>query len=101
MFKEFLARLEQEGRKKSIAYGNTLQAIAFNYVQQEKIEDAFSYYKEALAIYETLPSCKEEKGLTLIRLAYCYENKKEEDVKKQKSVMRKGLKSLKKSSSRS
>ena len=96
MFKEFLARLEQEGRKKSIAYGNTLQAIAFNYVQQEKIEDAFSYYKEALAIYETLPSCKEEKGLTLIRLAYCYENKNEEDVKKAEICYEKGFKIIEK-----
>ncbi|WP_339229679.1 tetratricopeptide repeat protein [Oceanobacillus sp. FSL K6-2867] len=92
MFKEFLERLEQEGRKKSIAYGNTLQAIAFNYLQQEKIEDAFSYYNEALAIYETLPNCKEEKGLTLIRLAYCYENKEEKNVNKAESCYEKGFK---------
>lgn len=96
MFKEFIERLEQEGQKKSLAYGNTLQAIAFNYLQQEKIEDAYSYYKEALAIYETLPNCKEEKGLTLIRLAYCYENREEKDVKKAESCYEKGFKIIEK-----
>ncbi|MGX9932007.1 tetratricopeptide repeat protein [Virgibacillus salarius] len=80
VFQEFLQRLEEDGRKKSLAYGNTLQAIAFNYLEQEMIEEAYDHYKEALSIYEHLENCMEEKGLTSIRLAYCFENIKNKDI---------------------
>ncbi|WP_085992603.1 tetratricopeptide repeat protein [Oceanobacillus senegalensis] len=91
VFQEFLEQLEKGGKKKSLACGNTLQAIAFNYVQQEKYEEAFSYYKKALEIYENLPNCKEEKGLTSIRLAYCYENMEEKDIQRAEYYIEKGF----------
>jgi len=92
VFQEFLERLDKEGRKKSLAYGNTLQAIAFNYLEQEKVDDACTYYEQALEIYEEVANCKEEKGLTFIRLAYCYENKQEKDLDKAEQFYAKGFK---------
>ncbi|WP_068672603.1 lipopolysaccharide assembly protein LapB [Oceanobacillus sp. Castelsardo] len=91
VFSEFLQRLEQEGRKNSIAYGNTLQAIAFNHLEQENVELAFTYYQDALAIYEKISNCKEEKGLTYIRLAYCYENRRNQDLNKAEECYEKGF----------
>lgn len=96
MFKEFLKRLDQEGRKKSIAYGNTLQAIAFNDLQQNKLESAFDNYQEALEIYKHLANGKEEKGLTYIRLAYCYEHIQNKDIQKAESYYEKGFKLIEK-----
>src|SRR5699024_11869741 len=61
VFLEFMQRLEQEGRRKSIAYGNTLQAIAYNELRQDKFEDALHNYEKALEIYQSIPNCKEEK----------------------------------------
>ncbi|RKQ37235.1 tetratricopeptide repeat protein [Oceanobacillus halophilus] len=97
VFKEFLQRLEQDGRKKSIAYGNTLQAIAFNYLEQELMEEALVYYRNALGIYESLSNCKEEMGLTYIRLAYCYENIEDKDHQQAESNYEKGFKIIEKS----
>lgn len=91
VFSEFLQRLEQEGRKYSIAYGNTLQAIAFNHLEQENVEHAFNHYQDALAIYEKIPNCKEEKGLTYIRLAYCYENRQNKNLNKAEECYEKGF----------
>src|SRR5699024_12190717 len=71
VFLEFMQRLDKEGRRKSLAYGNTLQAIAFNVLEQEKLERALHYYQEALDIYKSLPHCNAEAGLTYIRMAYC------------------------------
>lgn len=96
VFTEFLERLEKEDRRNSMAYGNTLQAIAFNYIEQNQIEKAFELYEEALTIYEKIPNCKEEKGLTLIRLGYCYENRKEPHQKKAEQCYEKGFKQIEK-----
>ena len=91
MFHEFLQRLEEDGRKDQVAYGNTLQAIAFNYLEQDKFEGAFDYYEKAKAIYEKLSNCREELGLTLIRLAYCFENKKKQDIEQAEKYYEKGF----------
>lgn len=91
LFQEFLERLEKEGRRNSLGYANTLQAIAFNYIKQNNLEVAFVQYKEALEIYEKLPNCKEEKGLTYIRLAYCYENRVEQDIQNAEKCYVKGF----------
>ncbi|MFD1848501.1 tetratricopeptide repeat protein [Oceanobacillus bengalensis] len=96
VFSQFLEMLEKDGRTKSIAYGNTLQAIAFNYLQQDHVEEAFAYYEQALGIYEKLSNCIEEKGLTCIRLAYCYENILKKDTKKAENYYEKGFKLLEK-----
>ena len=95
-FQEFLQGLDQSGRKKSLAYGNALQSIAFNYLVQEKLEQAFQHYQEALTIYEGLSNCKEEKGFTLIRLAYCYENIQVKELKKAEEYYEKGFKLIEK-----
>lgn len=96
VFLEFMQRLEQEGRRKSIAYGNTLQAIAYNELRQDKFEDALHNYEKALEIYQSIPNCKEEKGLTYIRLAYCYENIQAKDVEKAEILYEKGFKLIEK-----
>jgi len=96
VFTAFLEKLEQEDRRNSMAYGNTLQAIAFNYIEQEQVEKAFELYEEALVIYEKIPNCTEEKGLTLIRLGYCYENRKEPHQKKAEQCYEKGFKQIEK-----
>ncbi|WP_339179919.1 tetratricopeptide repeat protein [Oceanobacillus sp. FSL W7-1293] len=96
VFTAFLERLEGEDRKNSMAYGNTLQALAFNYIDQNQIEKAFELYEEALTIYDNISNCKEEKGLTLIRLGYCYENRKEPNRKKAEQCYEKGFKQIEK-----
>src|SRR5699024_912008 len=96
VFLEFMQRLDQEGRRKSLAYGNTLQAIAFNELKQEKLESALHYYQEALDIYKTLPHCKAEEGLTYIRLAYCYEHIQAKDVKKAEALYEEGFRIIEK-----
>lgn len=96
MFQEFLHHLEKEGRKNSVAYGNALQSIAFNEIKQVNIEKAYAYYQEALAIYEKLTNCKEEKGLTYIRLAYCYENSNVPDKIKAEDCYEKGYRIIEK-----
>ncbi|MED4473704.1 tetratricopeptide repeat protein [Oceanobacillus caeni] len=96
VFDEFLQSLEQEGRKNSIAYGNTLQAIAFNHLEQENVELAFTHYQDALAIYEKIPNCRDEKGLTYIRLAYCYENLPNQDLNKAEICYVKGFNMIEK-----
>ncbi|WP_080872862.1 tetratricopeptide repeat protein [Oceanobacillus timonensis] len=96
VFTAFLEGLEKDDRKNSIAYGNTLQAMAFNHIEQDQIEQAFERYKEALAIYEKIPNVKEEKGLTLIRLGYCYENREKQDISKADQCYEKGFKQIEK-----
>ena len=94
VFQEFLKQLEQSGKTYSLAYGNTLQAIAFNELQQENIETACSYYERAWFVYEKVPNCNEEKGLTLIRLSYCYENREDKDLLKSETYLERGYKLL-------
>lgn len=89
-FTEFLESLEKSGQTNSLAYGNTLQAIGYNYLQQENLYEASHYYERALVSYEKVPNCKEEKGLTCIRLAHCYENVKEHDIKQVTKLYEKG-----------
>ncbi|KAB8139444.1 hypothetical protein F9U64_00430 [Gracilibacillus oryzae] len=73
MYTSFLQGLDAEGKTRTLAYANTLQAIAYNYLVQEDINNALVRYSEALNIYNKLGSnCREEKGLAAIRLAYCY-----------------------------
>lgn len=96
MFQSFLETLEKDGRQKSLAYGNAHQAIAFNYLVQKQLEDAKSHYEKALAAYQSLPNCKEEKGLTMIRLAYCYENGQFKQIKKAEELYESGFKLIEK-----
>lgn len=81
MFRSFLEQLDQDDRKKTKAYADTLQAIAFNFIEEEKIDAAFDYYQTAVDIYKQLkPACPEELGFASIRLAYCSENKQLTDL---------------------
>ncbi|MFC4386977.1 tetratricopeptide repeat protein [Gracilibacillus marinus] len=88
MYTNFLFGLEQEEKTNTLAYGNTLQALAYNYLRQEEMQLALARYSEALQIYSKLGSnCRNEKGLAAIRLGYCYEQleelEKAEDMYKQ------------------
>jgi len=96
IFQEFLQRLEASGHKYSKSYADTLQAIAFNDLEQQKLNEALKHYSEALSIYEKLvsTSCREEKGLAYIRLGYCYEHIEEKDVKKAEQFYEKGFRIL-------
>lgn len=74
MYTSFLQGLEEEDKMRTIAYANTLQAIAYNYFAQKKFHDALVRYSEAYSIYDKLGSnCREEKGTTAMRLAHCCE----------------------------
>ncbi|WP_058308017.1 tetratricopeptide repeat protein [Gracilibacillus massiliensis] len=74
MYTDFLQGLETEDKTRTLAYANTLQAIAYNYLAQDQFGDALVRYAEALRIYDKLGSnCREERGLSAIRLAYCYQ----------------------------
>lgn len=96
IFREFLQRLEASGHKYCKSYANTLQAIAFNDLEQQKLNEALKHYCEALSIYEKLvsTSCREEKGLAYIRLGYCYEHIEEKDLKKAEQSYEKGFRIL-------
>jgi len=94
VFQEFLKNLEQGGKVHSLAYGNTLQAMGHNELAQEKVETACVYYEQALQVYEHVPHCKEEKGLTLIRLAHCYVH----DLTKSETYLERGYRILKRTS---
>ncbi|QGH35429.1 tetratricopeptide repeat protein [Gracilibacillus salitolerans] len=73
MYTSFLQGLEAEDKIKTLAYANTLQAIAYNFLMQEDLDNAIVRYHEALSIYQKLGSnCRNEKGLTAIRLGYSY-----------------------------
>jgi len=96
-FQEFLEILKQGGKMKSKAYADILQAIAFNFIQQDQLEDAHSYYEDALAIYQQLTThLPGEKGLTYIRLAYCQENIKDKDLLKAEKYYEKGFQLIEK-----
>lgn len=79
VYQEFMVRLEQTGKKHSLAYGKTLEAIGKNYVEQSKFDTAIVYYEQALETYTSIPNCKEEKIAILVCIAFCYENKQELD----------------------
>ncbi|WP_138418562.1 tetratricopeptide repeat protein [Aquibacillus sediminis] len=97
VFQEFLDRLKQDDKQKTKAYADTLQAIAYNFIEQEKYNDAYSYYQQALELYKLVKlNCPEEKGLTFIRLAYCYENIDEKDITKAEECYEHGVKSIEK-----
>lgn len=73
-----------------------MQAIAFNDLEQQKLNEALKHYCEALSIYEKLvsTSCREEKGLAYIRLGYCYEHIEEKDLEKAEQSYEKGFRIL-------
>lgn len=74
MYTSFLQGLEQDDKMRTLAYANTLQAIAYNYFAQDNVHDALVRYSEAYSIYVKLGSnCREEKGTAAMRLAHCYE----------------------------
>ncbi|WP_208589883.1 tetratricopeptide repeat protein [Gracilibacillus suaedae] len=73
MYTAFLQGLEAQDKMQTLAYANTLQAIAYNFLMQGDVDNAIVRYHEALSIYEKLGSnCRTEKGLTAIRLGYSY-----------------------------
>ncbi|WP_018933027.1 tetratricopeptide repeat protein [Gracilibacillus lacisalsi] len=73
MYTDFLQGLEAQDKMRTLAYANTLQAIAYNFLMQADVDNAIVRYHEALSIYEKLGSnCRNEKGLTAIRLGYSY-----------------------------
>ncbi|CQR46561.1 Tetratricopeptide repeat [Paraliobacillus sp. PM-2] len=83
MYHAFLDQLEQEDKKLSKAYADTLQSIAFNFIQQDNVDQAFEYYQAAISIYQKVkPISNEELGFASIRLAYCYENKAIKEIEK-------------------
>ncbi|QHS22494.1 tetratricopeptide repeat protein [Virgibacillus sp. MSP4-1] len=92
MFTQFMDKLKADGRRISKAYANTLQSIAYNYIEQENYETAYQYYTEALLIYEKVGNCREEKGLCSIRLAYCCENTDHNNFEKAERYYEKGFK---------
>ncbi|WAA09334.1 tetratricopeptide repeat protein [Fervidibacillus albus] len=98
MYFQFLQLLESHNQKKSKSYADTLQAIAFNELQQERLAEALRYYKEAYNVYETLVSttCREEKGLTCMRIAYCYEKLDDQPFQRAEPFYEKGIQLLKK-----
>lgn len=95
VFQEFLQQLENNEQTKTKMYANTLQALAFNELEQEQFESGMRLYDEARSIYEQLsPDASEEKGFTYIRLAYCYENMN--NLKKAEEYYEKGFQTLEK-----
>ena len=95
MYQEFLQFLEKDKRKKTKGYADTLQAIAFNFMKVNNLEDAVDYYLEALDGYGKLTrNCDSEKGLIHIRLAHCFENK--QDIDEAMFHMEKGISLLEK-----
>ncbi|WP_033827067.1 tetratricopeptide repeat protein [Bacillus andreraoultii] len=98
MYQQFLRGLESTGHKQSKSYGDTLQAIAFNYLEQQNFEHAHLYYLSALQTYDKLTStsCREEKGLTYMRLGYCCEHIEEKDMQQAEDYYEKGFRILKK-----
>lgn len=99
VFSEFMGRLEKEGRKNSLAYGNTLQSLAYNELRQENFTEAARLYEEALAIYKKLPRSYAEKGLAWIRLSNCYEQMETVENKRIEKGYEEGLKWLQKTKS--
>ncbi|UJL48364.1 tetratricopeptide repeat protein [Virgibacillus sp. NKC19-16] len=60
---------------------------------QDRLEEAYAYFQEALDIHEQLkPGYPEEAGMICMRLAYCYENKQDKDLKKAEFYYEKGFK---------
>ena len=98
MYTKFLQGLEQTGHKVSKSYADTLQALAFNFLQQKQFETALNYYEQARIIYNQLmsTSCREEKGLTYMRIGYCYENLVRPDLKKAEQFYEQGFEILSK-----
>lgn len=98
MFTEFLQGLEQSGHKVSKSYADTLQALAFNFLQQNQFEAALKYYDEARLTYNQLmsTSCREEKGLTYMRIGYCFEKITNLDLKQAEQYYVKGYEILSK-----
>ncbi|MBP1969909.1 tetratricopeptide (TPR) repeat protein [Virgibacillus natechei] len=96
-FQDSLQELAKDGRKQSKGYADTLQDIGFNLRNQDKLEEAYVYFQEALTIHEQLqPGFPEESGMICMRLAYCYENKEDNDLQKAAFYYEKGFKQIEK-----
>jgi len=93
---EEIQTYEKNENKLSITYANLLQTLGLSFAKKKKFEDAITYYEEALLIYRNFSNSKEENGLTFIRLAYCYEYKKEKELDKAEECYEKGVTILKK-----
>lgn len=97
MYQSFLSQLTIDGKKQSKAYADTLQAIAFNYIQQNQLEQALEYYQAAISIYQLVkPIHYEELGFSSIRLAYCYESKVNKELKKANEWYQYGVEKIEK-----
>jgi hypothetical protein len=97
LYQAFLDQLEKANKKQSKAYADTLQAIGFNFIQQNDMEKAFICYQEAIDIYQGLrPVSKDSLGFASIRLAYCYEQKAEKDIAKASEWYQYGVEQIEK-----
>lgn len=87
--------------KNTLAHAEALTEMGFYYFDQSKLDDAVSYYKRAIQMYEKLDYVSHRQiGMIYMQYAYCLEHKKEGNINQSAVNYEKAIERLEKAEDR-